>query len=526
MQSSTRLQFKPKLLSIFRRGYSLADLRCDLSAGLTVAIVALPLAMALGVASGATPSEGLITAIVAGFLISLLGGSRVQIGGPTGAFVVIILSVIQQYGYDGLLLSTLLAGLILIAAGYLRLGQIIKFIPHPVVIGFTAGIAVILVSTQMKEFFGPSMGLTTPLVGVSTLALILLLRQWNPRIPGYLIALLASSLAVALLGLPVDTIGSRFSHITSSIPLPQLPDLSFTRIEELLPPAFTIAFLAGIEALLSAHVADGMSGYKHRPNQELVGQGVANIFSALFGGLPATGAIARTATNVASGARSPMAGIFHALFLLLFVLFASPLMLYVPLTSLAAILLLVAWRMSEPHQLLAIAKIPGSDRALCLLTLLLTVFVDLSVAIAVGISLASLLFVLKMSKSVEIAPPTEDSYQRQRLPPGVEVFQITGPIFFGMASDLPDLLKSIEPPPRLLILRMQYVPFLDGTGAAALKSLVRQCQRLNTKVLFSGLKKQPHKMLSSFEGVLFAPNFEEALQVAEAELGTSTRQAS
>lgn len=355
--------YTPKLITIFREGYSLGTLRADAVAGLTVAIVALPLAMALGIASGASPDKGLVTAVVAGFLISALGGSRVQVGGPTGAFVVVIFNVIAQHGYDGLLIATFLAGFILIAAGVLRLGQMIKFIPHPVVTGFTAGIAVIIASSQVKDFLGLSIAevpaefvpkwqayfgamastsWVTLGIGAGSLAIIILLRRFAPKLPAFLIAVLVSSIAVVVLKLPVDTIGSRFPDIPAGLPMPSLPEISLAKIAAVMPSAFTIAFLAGIEALLSAVVADGMIGTRHRSNQELIGQGVANLGSAMFGGLPATGAIARTATNIRSGAQTPVAGILHAVFLLLFVLFATDLMAFVPMAALAAILFMVA----------------------------------------------------------------------------------------------------------------------------------------------------------------------------------------
>ncbi|HWT41260.1 MAG TPA: SulP family inorganic anion transporter, partial [Sphingopyxis sp.] len=413
--------YTPKLLTVFREGYSAAAFRADAIAGLTVAIVALPLAMALGIASGASPDKGLITAVVAGFLISALGGSRVQVGGPTGAFVVVIFNVIASHGYDGLLIATLLAGLILIAAGLLRFGQMIKYIPHPVVTGFTAGIAVIIASSQVKDFLGlaidkvpadflpkwqaylgalPSANWAAIGIGGGALAIIIALRKFAPRLPGFLIAVVVTSLAVPLLNLPVDTIGSRFPDIPAGLPLPSFPDISLVKINAVLPSAFTIAFLAGIEALLSAVVADGMAGTRHRSNQELVGQGVANLGSALFGGLPATGAIARTATNIRSGAKTPVAGMMHAAFLLVFILFGTGLMAYVPMAALAAILFMVAWGMSEYQRFLALLRMPNSDRAVLLITFGLTVLVDLTVAIAVGVTLASLLFMARMAETV------------------------------------------------------------------------------------------------------------------------------
>jgi SulP family sulfate permease len=413
--------FTPKLVTVLRDGYSAAHLRADALAGFTVAIVALPLAMALGIASGATPDKGLVTAVVAGFLISALGGSRLQVGGPTGAFVVVIFNVIATHGYDGLLVATLLAGAILIAAGGLRLGQMIKYIPHPVVTGFTAGIAVIIATSQVKDFLGLRMAAVpaeflpkwqayaaaidsisgaTLAVGGSALALILALRRVAPKLPGFLFAVVGSAVAVSLLDLPVDTIGSRFPDIPSGLPMPSLPELSFAKVQAVLPSAFTIAFLAGIEALLSAVVADGMAGTRHRPNQELIGQGIANLASALFGGLPATGAIARTATNIRAGARTPFAGMFHAVFLLLFILLGSDMMAFVPMAALAAILFTVAWGMSEYERFLALLKVPGGDRLVLLLTFGLTVLVDLTVAIGVGVTLASLMFMARMAGAV------------------------------------------------------------------------------------------------------------------------------
>jgi SulP family sulfate permease len=514
--------FTPKLVTVLRDGYSAAHLRADALAGFTVAIVALPLAMALGIASGATPDKGLVTAVVAGFLISALGGSRLQVGGPTGAFVVVIFNVNATHGYDGLLVATLLAGAILIAAGGLRLGQLIKYIPHPVVTGFTAGIAVIIATSQVKDFLGLRMAMVpaeflpkwqayaaaidsinwaTLAVGGSALALILVLRRVAPKLPGFLFAVVGSAVAVSLLDLPVDTIGSRFPDIPSGLPMPSLPELSFAKVQAVLPSAFTIAFLAGIEALLSAVVADGMAGTRHRPNQELIGQGVANLASALFGGLPATGAIARTATNIRAGARTPFAGMFHAVFLLLFILFGSDLMAFVPMAALAAILFTVAWGMSEHERFLALLQVPGGDRLVLLLTFGLTVLVDLTVAIGVGVTLASLMFMARMAGAVEIDSgahidgDAEDVGQRADLPPGVEVFRIAGPLFFGVASELLDTLRRVGQRPRIIILRMRLVPLLDASGLAALESFVEQAHHAGTRVIMSGVQAQPMAML-------------------------------
>lgn len=541
--------YTPKLITALREGYTTRIFRADAIAGLTVAIVALPLAMALGIASGASPDKGLVTAVVAGFLISALGGSRVQVGGPTGAFVVVIFNVIAQHGYDGLLIATLLAGLILIAAGAFRLGQMIKFIPHPVVTGFTAGIAVIIASSQVKDFLGLSMAevpaefvpkwqayigalsstsWATLGIGVGALAIIIALRKFAPKLPAFLIAIVVSSLAVALFNLPVDTIGSRFPDIPAGLPMPSLPDLSLTKITAVIPSAFTIAFLAGIEALLSAVVADGMAGTRHRSDQELIGQGVANIGSALFGGLPATGAIARTATNIRSGARTPVAGIMHAAFLLLFVLFAMDLMAFVPMAALAAILFMVAWGMSEYERFITFLRMPNSDRAVLLLTFGLTVLVDLTVGIAVGVTLASLLFMARMSEAVEVDSSgtqdtdldSEDIHQRDALPQGVEVFRITGPFFFGVAGELLDTLRRVGQSPKVIILRMRLVPLLDASGVQAIEEFIKQARIAGAKVVLSGVQPQPRSMLerlhlgSGSDKVFYAPDFARAQSLA------------
>ena len=541
--------YTPKLITIFREGYSLGTLRADAVAGLTVAIVALPLAMALGIASGASPDKGLVTAVVAGFLISALGGSRVQVGGPTGAFVVVIFNVITQHGYDGLLIATFLAGFILIAAGVLRLGQMIKFIPHPVVTGFTAGIAVIIASSQVKDFLGLSIAevpaefvpkwqayfgamastsWVTLGIGAGSLAIIILLRRFAPKLPAFLIAVLVSSIAVVVLKLPVDTIGSRFPDIPAGLPMPSLPEISLAKIAAVMPSAFTIAFLAGIEALLSAVVADGMIGTRHRSNQELIGQGVANLGSAMFGGLPATGAIARTATNIRSGAQTPVAGILHAVFLLLFVLFATDLMAFVPMAALAAILFMVAWGMSEYERFLALLRMPNSDRAVLLLTFGLTVLVDLTVAIGVGVTLASLLFMARMAESVEIDASrrqdidrdSEDLDQRDSLPDGVEVFRINGPFFFGVAGELLNTLRRVGQSPKVIILRMRLVPLLDASGLQALEEFIRQAEISGAKVILSGVQPQPRSMLERVElgadsgRIQYAPDFARAQDMA------------
>jgi len=514
--------FTPKLITTLREGYGLARLRADSVAGLTVAVVALPLAMALGIASGASPREGLVTAIVAGFLISALGGSRVQIGGPTGAFVVIVAGVVAAHGFSGLVLASLMAGIILIGAGYAGVGRLMRFVPMPVVTGFTAGIAVIIASSQVGDFLGLEAGdvpaefvekwiayaraigstSTAALgVGLGTLLLIIALRRVTPRLPAYLLAILAATVAVFLLDLPVDTVGDRFPSMPTGLPVPQLPSFSLELARDVLPSAFTIAFLAGIEALLSAVVADGMTGYRHRSGQELVGMGVANIASAAFAGLPATGAIARTATNVRAGAHTPVAGMLHALFLLLFMLLAGELIAFVPMATLAAVLLMVAWGMSESDRFRALLRTDPGERALLLLTFLLTIFVDLTVAIGVGVTLAALLFMRRMSEHAGLVPvdPDEEPEQRDRLPPGVEVMRFTGPIFFGVASELIEALRRLGQRPKAIVLRMEQVPYIDATGANALETFVRQASGGGTQVWLCGMQRQPLDFLARMD---------------------------
>jgi len=490
--------FTPKLITTFREGYGSSDLRADLIAGLTVAIVALPLAMALGIASGASPREGLVTAIVAGFLISVFGGSRAQIGGPTGAFVVIVAGVIAAHGYDGLVLATLMAGVILAFAGYAGVGRLMRYVPMPVVTGFTAGIAVIIASSQVADFFGlPTTSVPSDFVGkwsaygraigtlswatlglgAATLAVILAVRKLNPRAPSYLIGIAGATAAAILLKLPVETVGDRFHAMATGLPLPRAPQVTIALVREVIPSAFVIAFLAGIEALLSATVADGMTGRRHRSGQELVANGIANIGSALFGGLPATGAIARTATNIRAGGRSPMAGIFHSLFLFAFLLALGRWLALVPMTALAAVLLLVAWGMSEADRFVALVRTDAGERGVLLLTFILTVFVDLTVAIGVGVTLAALLFMMRMSETAGLVAldADEEPDLRDRLPVGVEVFRFSGPIFFGVASEMLEALRRAGERPRAIILRMEQVPYIDATGANA-GSLRQSCR--------------------------------------------------
>jgi SulP family sulfate permease len=547
-------QLTPALISCWRAGYGLAALRRDLIAGLTVAIVALPLAMALAIASGATPEKGLHTAIITGFLISALGGSRFQIGGPTGAFIPVVFLVIQQHGYDGLLLATLMAGLILIAAALLRVGALMRYMPQPVITGFTAGIAVIIFSSQLKDLFGlttpeleaeflpragqllasaPSWQGGTVLLALIALLIILGLRRWAPRWPGFLIAVVITALLNGAFGFGAETLGQRFGPMQFSLPEFALPAASLGRLMELLPAALTIAFLAGIESLLSAVVADGMTGGRHRSNAELLAQGVANSTSALFGGLPATGAIARTATNVRANAATPMAGIFHALFILLAMGALGSLLSHVPLVSLAAVLVIVAWNMSEHERFRHLLRAPRGDRLVLLLSFGLTVLVDLTVAIQTGLVVAAFLFMHRMAESVEVdrqgagdddgsLGPGPGQGQRRLLPEGVEAFQIQGPLFFGAASRIDDVPRQFSHAPKIFILRMGQVPLIDASGAHALSGFLDHWQRAGTLVIISGLRPKLRRMLARLgiterpRQLHFAADFEAALSESKA----------
>ncbi len=550
--------FVPKLYTVLRGGYGWGDLRADAIAGLTVAVVALPLAMALAIASGTTPEKGLYTAIVAGFLISALGGSRVQVGGPTAAFVPVVFVVIQKFGFGGLILCTMLAGLMLIAAGLMRLGTLMKYMPQPVITGFTAGIAVSIFSSQVKDLLGLHMdkvpadffgrwtayaqhiATTQPAaVGLTvlTLGVIVALRRWRPAWPGFLLALLLCTAVSVGFALPAETIGTRFGNLPSALPIFDFPHIPFARTLELLPSSFTIAFLAGVESLLSAVVADGMIGARHRSNCELVAQGVANIGSALFGGLPATGAIARTATNVRAGGKSPIAGMLHAVFILLFMLLLGSQMHYVPLAALAAVLLVVAWNMSEYQHFLHTLSAPKGDMLVLLSTFLLTVFFDLTVAIEVGIVLASFVFMFRMAEAFEVSSGVNliegdeddgdansarmaDANQRKQLPKGVEAFQISGPLFFGAANRLDNLLDQFFVPPRVFILRMRLVPIIDASGVHALKTLADRCRRKGIVLIVSGLQAQPQRVIADMHlderpGELhFVPDYDHAVELA------------
>jgi SulP family sulfate permease len=522
--------FVPKLITSLQDGYSLAILRRDTLSGLTVAIVALPLAMAIAIASGTTPDKGLFTAIIAGFLISALGGSRHQIGGPTAAFVIVVYGVIEKHGFDGLVIATLMAGVLLILLGALKLGTLIKFIPYPVVTGFTAGIALTIFSTQIKDFFGlemervpadfiarwgdyvraaPSIDLPSTAIALVTLGIIIGLRRYRPGWPGLLIGVVVATLLVQFLHLPVETIESRFGGIPDHLPAPQLPDgITWQRLYELLPSAVTIALLAGIESLLSCVIADGMTGRRHRSNMELIGQGVANIASGLFGGLPATGALARTATNIKAGAQTPVSGMLHAVFLLLFMWLLAPLAGKVPLAALAGVLVVVAWNMSEAERLRHFRYAPRGDQLVLAVTFILTVLVDITVALEVGIVLAALVFIQRMVQSTDVAAVAGSDLAARAeteagatalaaldIPKGVEVFEISGPFFFGVAALLSDILDRIEKPPQVFILRMGSVPMIDASGIEALDSFVSRNRARGTVVMLTRVQPPTLRVL-------------------------------
>ncbi|MFL5582774.1 MAG: SulP family inorganic anion transporter [Gemmatimonadaceae bacterium] len=547
--------FVPKLVTTLR-SYSRDQFASDAVAGLIVGIVALPLSIAFAIASGVTPDRGLYTAIIAGFVISVLGGSRVQIGGPTGAFVVIIYGIVQKYGLGGLTVATLMAGAILVAFGLAKMGAAIRFIPRPLITGFTSGIAVIIAAGQVKDFLGLEMGavpaefaekmaayaahigtvnVQAAGIAIASVVIIALWPRVSHRIPGPLVALLVTTAAVHLLHLDVETIGSRFGAINAGFPKPILPHLTFGEMAQLVGPAFTIALLGGIESLLSAVVSDGMIGGRHRSNMELVAQGVANIVSPLFGGIPATGAIARTATNIKNGGRTPVAGVFHSLTVLLITLFFGRWAALIPMATLAGILVVVAYHMSEWRVFRMELTSPKSDVAVLLVTFLLTVFVDLTVAIEVGMVVAAFLFIRRTADLAQITPVGEAEAEeedaldphatgRYAIPKGIEVFEIDGPFFFGAAETFRDTLARISGKPKVLILRMRRVPSIDATGIHTLSDVVRRSRRDGTLVLLSGVQAQPLAALRKsalFEEIgeeHVCGQFEEALARANEEL--------
>ncbi|HEY8335047.1 MAG TPA: SulP family inorganic anion transporter [Tardiphaga sp.] len=524
--------FTPKLVTVLREGYGFADFRDDVLAGLTVAIVALPLSMAIAIASGTSPDRGLITAVVGGFLVSALGGSRFQIGGPAGAFIVLVATTVDRHGIDGLVLATMLSGIILMAAGYLKLGTYIKFIPFPVTVGFTAGIAVIIFASQIRDLLGltlagkepgdllpklealgralPSFNLAAVGVTVASLAIILGLRLWRPAVPGILIAVILSAVAAWALALPVETIGTKFGGIPQSFPLPSLPAMSLAKLQAVLPDAISFALLGAIESLLSAVVADGMTGRRHRSNCELVAQGAANIGAALFGGICVTGTIARTATNVRAGAHGPVSGMLHSVFLLVFILVAAPLASYIPLAALAAVLAVVAWNMAEKHEFATLLRSSWGDAMVLLATFLLTIFRDLTEGILVGFALGAVLFINRMAETTGIeagvplaAGDRADDANGERVPydtrlvadPDVLVYRITGAFFFGVASTIGSVLDSISDRHKAFVIDFAAVPFLDSTAANAIKGIAEKARRRGVRVILTGTSQPVRRAL-------------------------------
>ena len=512
------------------RGYTARRFSHDLASGITVGLVALPLAMAFGIASGVTPQAGLYTAVVAGFLISALGGSRVQIGGPTGAFVVIVAGIVARFGLSGLSLVTLMAGVLLVAMGVTGLGSAVKFIPRPVIIGFTNGIALLIASTQIKDFLGlrtgavPSSFLprmkvlamsiatvdwSTAIVACATLAIILLWPRVSRRIPGSIVAVFACTAASAALHLHIQTIGTRFGGIPRGFPAFTMPHLHAEHILPLLPSAFTVALLGAIESLLSAVVADGLAGDRHNSNVELVAQGVANIASPLFGGIPATGAIARTATNIRSGAQTPISGIVHALTLLAILLVAAPLARFMPLATLAAVLFIVAWNMGEWREIGGVLRLGWADIAVWAATFVLTVVADLTVAVGVGMALAALLYIYRIAETTTVEPVTEKYLregeahilQGKEIPPNTAILRIHGPFLFGATQKLEEATEDLSRFPAIVILRLRNMTALDATGVHALENFAERLRESGRTLLLCGARDQPAELLAGTEFV-------------------------
>ncbi|NTW83741.1 MAG: sulfate permease [Chlorobiaceae bacterium] len=522
--------FKPKFFTVLPE-LTPDRIMKDVVAGIMVGIVALPLAIAFAIASGVSPEKGLITAIVGGFIVSFLGGSRVQIGGPTGAFIVILYGIVQQYGINGLLLATMMAGVILMLMGFAQFGSLIKFIPYPVIVGFTSGIAVIIFSSQIKDFLGleiavipgdfvgkwsvyatniQSFHLSSFLVGIFSLLVIVFWPKVSRKIPGSLIAIALSTIVVHLFHIDVPTIESRFGEIPSSIPAPAFPSFDFQAVRQLIMPATTIALLGAIEALLSAVVADGMIGGRHKSNMELIAQGAANFITPFFGGIPVTGAIARTATNVKNGGRTPVAGIVHAVTLLLIMMLFGRWAKLIPMPALASILIVVSWNMSEIKVFRQLLKSPRSDVIVLLTTFSLTVVFDLTLAIEIGMLLSVILFMQRMAGLANVGVVTDELRDRdeeddpntivtRKVPDGVEVFEITGPFFFGAASKFRDAMHIVENAPKIRIIRMRRVLTIDATGLNMIKELLKDCKKTGTRLILSGVHAQPLFALQQFE---------------------------
>lgn len=552
--------FTPKLMTVLREGYRLPQLRADALAGLTVAIVALPLSMAIAIASGVTPERGLFTAIVGGFIVSALGGSRFQIGGPAGAFIVLVASTADRQGLDGLLLATMMAGVFLLVIGYLRLGTYIKYIPYPVTVGFTAGIAVIIFSGQIVELLGlklpgkepgpfvpklmalwqagGTLNLSAAGIAVLSIVTVMALKKWRPHWPGMLVAVALASLVVALFALPADTIGSRYGGIPRSLPLPGLPPMSLDKAIAVLPDAIAFALLGAIESLLSAVVADGMTGRRHRSNCELVAQGFANIGSALFGGICVTGTIARTATNVRAGAYGPISGILHSAFLLLFMLVAAPLASYIPLAALAGVLAVVCWNMVEKQAIAALLRSSTADAVVLAATFLIVVFRDLTEGIVVGFALGSVLFIDRMAKAVAIAesePPliaddiadTTNGDRRaydaaEASDPDTVVYRISGAFFFGAASTVAAVLDRIADQRKNFILDCSQVPLFDSTAANVIESTAHKARKAGVRFVIAGASPQTRRLLITHGVKRPLVTFAASVKDAKAQLRTST----
>lgn len=521
-----RSDLMPKFFSYLQRGLDFATFKADFVAGLTVAIVALPLSMAIAIASNAPPDVGLKTAFVAGFWISVLGGSRFQIGGPTAAFSIVVATIIGKFGMDGLIIATLMAGLILISAAVFRLGVLLKYVPHTVVVGFTAGIALTIFISQIAPFFGIVLHsnpesvferileivrnwqtLNPWAVAVSLLSLLVIVffRRIAPTAPYFLIVVLVASIAVFILKIDAQTVGQKFGEIHTTIPKIIIPSLKYSDIVALMPSALTIAFLAGIESLLSAVVADGMTGGKHRPNAELLGQGVANIASAISGGLPATGAIARTATNIRAGAKTPMAGALHATLLLLILLAAGKLTSYIPIATLSAILMVVAWNMAEADRFIRLFRFSENpDRLVLITTFLLTVFADLTIAVEAGIILSAVIFMMAMSENTKIQDDQKDvmGNLREKFPPNVEVFKLSGPLFFGAVGAFVEALENMKAKPIALVLNLKDVTYIDSSGLAALLDVVENLKKAKIELIIVGASIPIRKRLAKIRKIL------------------------
>jgi len=546
--------YLPKLVTVWREGYRLPDFRADVIAGLTVAIVALPLSMAIAIASGVDPGRGLTTAVIGGFLVSLLGGSRFQVGGPAGAFIVLVAVTAERHGVDGVILATMMAGVVLIAAGFLRIGTYIKFIPYPVTVGFTAGIAVIIFASQLRDLLGITLSAREPsellpklaalsrglhsanpsaiAVGAISITVIAMLRRWRPAWPGILIAVILAAIATSALSLPIETIGTRFDGIPRELPLPALPAFSLEKAQAVMPDAIAFALLAAIESLLSAVVADGMTGRRHRSNCELVAQGVANVGSALFGGICVTGLIARTATNIRAGARGPLAGMLHSVFLLLFMLIAAPLASYIPLAALAAVLVVVAWTMAEKQEFATLLRSSRGDALVLLATFFLTIFRDLTEGIVVGFALGAVLFINRMAEMTGIedaALATEDrpdDGNGERVPYDsglavdreVMVYRITGAFFFGAASAIGGVLDDIAARRKAFVVDFSAVPFLDSTAANAMGRVAAKAQHRGIRLFVTGASPAVRRALITHGVRPPSARFRETIERAVADI--------